>query len=96
MRRALHCLQRSRCRTVITSEDGREQVLKVFRTGCRSAETFRCSTMSQTPRMRLRSRESTIAIIAQADILGLLRRHPEVCIDVIRLFASRLRAFTNR
>jgi Crp-like helix-turn-helix domain len=37
--------------------------------------------------------ESTIAVVPQADILGLLRRHPEVCIDVIRLFASRLRAY---
>jgi CRP-like cAMP-binding protein len=37
--------------------------------------------------------ESTIALIAQRDLLDLLRRHPDVAIDVIRLFASRLRAY---
>src|SRR5262245_64553801 len=32
-------------------------------------------------------------MIAQRDLLDLLRRHPDVAIDVIRLFASRLRAY---
>ena len=37
--------------------------------------------------------ESTITVIPQSHLLDLLRRHPDVCIDVIRLFASRLRAY---
>ena len=37
--------------------------------------------------------ETTVAFIPQADLLDVLRRHPDVAIEVIRLFASRLRAY---
>jgi CRP-like cAMP-binding protein len=37
--------------------------------------------------------ESTIVVIRRRDLLDILRRHPDACIDVIRLFASRLRAY---
>jgi CRP-like cAMP-binding protein len=34
-----------------------------------------------------------VALLPQTDLLNLLRRHPDVAIDIIRLFASRLRAY---
>ena len=36
---------------------------------------------------------STVAILSQQNVLDLLKRHPDVGLDVIRLFASRLRAY---
>jgi CRP/FNR family transcriptional regulator, cyclic AMP receptor protein len=37
--------------------------------------------------------DSTVALLPQTDLLDLIRRHPDVGIDVIRLFASRLRTY---
>jgi CRP/FNR family transcriptional regulator, cyclic AMP receptor protein len=81
-----------RVRTSITSMDGREQVLKVFGPGRTFAdipvfddEPFPADAVAVT--------DSTVAILSQPDLLDLLRRHPDVGLDVIRLFASRLRAY---
>ena len=81
-----------RVRTVITSEDGREQVLKVFGPG-RTFGDIPVFDDEPNPADAVAVTESTIAVVPQAEILGLLRRHPDLCIDVIRLFASRLRAY---
>jgi len=37
--------------------------------------------------------ESTVVFVPRDDVLELLKRHPEAAIEVIRLFASRLRAY---
>src|SRR5262249_44008721 len=37
--------------------------------------------------------ESTVVFVHSRELLELLRRHPEAAIGVIRLFASRLRAY---
>jgi CRP-like cAMP-binding protein len=81
-----------RVRTVITSEEGREQVLKVFGPG-RTFGDIPVFDDEPNPADAVAVTESTIAVVPQAEILDLLRRHPDLCIDVIRLFASRLRAY---
>ena len=79
-----------RVRTVITSAEGREQVLKVFGPGRTFADIPVFDDEPQ-PAEAVAVSESTIAFISQAHLLDLLRRHPDLAIDVIRLFASRLR-----
>jgi CRP-like cAMP-binding protein len=81
-----------RVRTVTTSDEGREQVLKVFGPG-RTFADIPVFDDQPNPADAVAMMESTIAVVPQADLLDLLRRHPDVCIDVIRLFASRLRAY---
>jgi CRP/FNR family cyclic AMP-dependent transcriptional regulator len=81
-----------RVRTVIRSAEGREQVLKVFGPGRTFADIAVFDDEPQ-PAEAVAVSESTVVIIAEADLLDLLRRHPEVAIEVIRLFASRLRAY---
>ena len=81
-----------RVRTVITSAEGREQVLKVFGPGRTFADIPVFDDEPQ-PAEAVAVSESTIAFISQVDLLDLLRRHPDLAIDVIRLFASRLRAY---
>ena len=81
-----------RVRTVITSAEGREQVLKVFGPG-RTFGDIPVFDDEPQPAEAVAVSESTIAFIAQVDLLDLLRRHPDLAIDVIRLFASRLRAY---
>ena len=79
-------------RTVITSAEGREQVLKVFGPG-RTFGDIPVFDGEPQPAEAVAVSESTIAFISQVDLLDLLRRHPDLAIDVIRLFASRLRAY---
>ena len=81
-----------RVRTVTTSAEGREQVLKVFGRG-RTFSDIPVFDDGPLPADAVAVTESTIAVIPQRHLLDLLRRHPDVCIDVIRLFASRLRAY---
>jgi CRP/FNR family transcriptional regulator, cyclic AMP receptor protein len=81
-----------RVRTRITSVQGREQVLKVFGPGHTFADLAVFDDEPQ-PAEAVALSDCTVAFIAQADLLGLLRRHPDMAIDVIRLFASRLRAY---
>ena len=81
-----------RVRTRITSLQGREQVLKVFGPGRTFADIAVFDDEPQ-PAEAVALSECTIAIVAQADLFGLLRRHPDAAIAVIRLFASRLRAY---
>jgi CRP/FNR family cyclic AMP-dependent transcriptional regulator len=81
-----------RVRTVSTSEQGREQVLKVFGPG-RTFADIPVFDDEPNPAEAVAVIESTIVVVPQADVLDLLRRHPDVCLDVLRLFASRLRAY---
>jgi CRP-like cAMP-binding protein len=79
-------------RTSITSMDGREQVLKVFGPG-RTFADIPVFDDEPLPADAVAVTDSTVAILSQPDVLNLLRRHPDVGLDVIRLFASRLRAY---
>jgi CRP/FNR family transcriptional regulator, cyclic AMP receptor protein len=81
-----------RVRTVIQSPDGREQVLKVFGAG-RTFADIPVFDDEPNPSEAIAVTESTIAVVPQADLLDILRHHPDVSIEVIRLFASRLRAY---
>ena len=81
-----------RVRTSITSIDGREQVLKVFGPG-RTFADIPVFDDEPFPADAVAAMDSTVAILSQPDLLDLLQRHPEVGLDVIRLFASRLRAY---
>jgi CRP-like cAMP-binding protein len=81
-----------RVRTSITSMDGREQVLKVFGPG-RTLADIPVFDDEPVPSDAVAAMDSTVAILSQPDLLDLLRRHPDVSLDVIRLFASRLRAY---
>jgi len=81
-----------RVRTSITSMDGREQVLKVFGPG-RSFGDIAVFDDEPLPADAVAGKDSTVAILSRPDLLDLLKRHPDVGLDVIRLFASRLRAY---
>ena len=81
-----------RVRTSITSVDGREQVLKVFGPG-RTFADIPVFDDDPLPADAVAVTDSTVAILLQTDLLDLLRRHPDVSLDVIRQFASRLRAY---
>ena len=81
-----------RVRTVMTSVKGREQVLKVFGPG-RTFADIAVFDHEPQPAEAVAITESTIVFVAQADLFSLLRRHPDAAIEVIRLFASRLRAY---
>src|SRR4029453_8500523 len=79
-------------RTVIASPEGREQVLKTFAPGRTFADIAVFDDEPQ-PADAIAVSESTIVFIPQADVIDLLKRHPGAAIEVIRLFASRLRAY---
>src|SRR5262245_15171821 len=81
-----------RVRTVTTSPEGREQVLKVFGPGRTFADIAVFDDEPQ-PADAIAVTDSLIAFVPKATLLDLLRQHPDVAIDVIRLFASRLRAY---
>jgi CRP/FNR family cyclic AMP-dependent transcriptional regulator len=81
-----------RVRTSITSLEGREQVLKVFGPG-RTFADIPVFDDEPLPADAVAVTDSTVVIVSQSEVRDLLRRHPEVALDVIRLFASRLRAY---
>jgi CRP-like cAMP-binding protein len=83
---------RGRVRTVTTSPEGREQVLKVFGPGRTFADIPVFDDAPQ-PADAIAVSESTVVFIPQADLIDLLKRHPDAAVEVIRLFASRLRAY---
>ena len=88
----LFIVLRGRVRTSITSVDGRELVLKVFGPG-RTFADIPVLDDEPLPADAVAVTDSTVAILSQTELLDLLRRHPDVSLDVIRLFASRLRAY---
>jgi CRP/FNR family cyclic AMP-dependent transcriptional regulator len=81
-----------RVRTTVTSVEGREQVLKVFGPGRTFADIAVFDNEPQ-PAEAVAVTKCTVAFLPQSNLLDLLRRHPDVAVDVIRLFASRLRAY---
>jgi CRP-like cAMP-binding protein len=81
-----------RVRTVIRSAEGREQVLKVFGPG-RTFADIPAFDDEPSPADAIAVTETTIVVVPQADLHDILRRHSDVSIEVIRLFASRLRAY---
>jgi CRP/FNR family cyclic AMP-dependent transcriptional regulator len=81
-----------RVRTVISSPEGREQVLKMFGPGRTFADIAVFDDEPQ-PAEAIADSESAVVFISQADLLDCLKQHPDAAIDVIRLFASRLRAY---
>ena len=83
---------RGRVRTLISSPEGREQVLKMFGPGRTFADIAVFDDEPQ-PADAIAVSESTVVFISQADLIDLLKRHPEAAIEVIRLFATRLRAY---
>jgi len=83
---------RGRVRTVTTSPEGREQVLKVFGPGRTFADIAVFDDGPQ-PADAFAVSESTVVFVQSGDLLELLKRHPEAAIGTIRLFASRLRAY---
>jgi CRP-like cAMP-binding protein len=83
---------RGRVRTLISSPEGREQVLKMFGPGRTFADIAVFDDEPQ-PADAIAVSESTVVFIPQADLIDLLKRHPDAAIEVIRLFATRLRAY---
>jgi CRP-like cAMP-binding protein len=79
-------------RTVINSSYGRQQVLKVFGQG-RTFGDVSVFGDDRHPAEAIAMVDSEIAVVPQAQLLDLLRSNPEAAIDVIRLFAARLRAY---
>ena len=83
---------RGRVRTVISSPEGREQVLKMFGPGRTFADIAVFDDEPQ-PADAVAVSESTVVFVPQSDLLDVSERHPDAAIEVIRLFASRLRAY---
>ena len=83
---------RGRVRTTTTSREGRQQVLKVFGPG-RTFGDIPVFDDEPQPANAVAVSNSTVALVPRTDLLDLIRRHPDVGIAVIRLFASRLRAY---
>ena len=83
---------RGRVRTVISTPEGREQVLKVFGPGRTFADIAVFDDEIQ-PADAIAVSESIVVFVPRDDLLELLKRHPAAAIEVIRLFASRLRAY---
>jgi CRP/FNR family transcriptional regulator len=83
---------RGRVQTVTTSPDGREQVLKVFGPGRTFADIAVFDDEPQ-PADAIAVAETTVVFLQSDELIDLLKRYPEVAIEVIRLFALRLRAY---
>jgi CRP/FNR family cyclic AMP-dependent transcriptional regulator len=83
---------RGRVRTVTVSPEGREQVLKVFGPG-RTFGDIPVFDDEPQPADASAISDSIVVFIPQSDLLACLRQHPDAAIEVVRLFASRLRAY---
>jgi CRP-like cAMP-binding protein len=90
----LHIVLSGRVRTVIASADGREQVLKVFGPG-RTFADISVFDDEALPADAVAIAGSSIAVLPRTHVIDLLKRHPDAAIEVIRLFASRLRAYKH-
>jgi CRP-like cAMP-binding protein len=81
-----------RVKTLTTSAEGREQVLKVFGPG-RTFADVPVFDGEALPADALAQTDVTLAVIPRQELFEVLRRHPEAALDVVRLFATRLRAY---
>src|SRR5262249_163650 len=59
----------------------------------RLQNTLATPTATPQPAEAIAVSDSTVVFIPQADLLALLKPHPDAAIAAIRLFASRLRAY---
>jgi CRP/FNR family transcriptional regulator len=91
---ALYLVLSGRVRTVKTSPEGREQTLHVFGPG-RSFADIAAFDEGLHPGTAIAMKPTTVALIRKADLTNLILTHPQIALAVIRLFASRLRAFTQ-
>ena len=83
---------RGRVRTVTISPEGREQVLKVFGPG-RTFGDIPVFDDEPQPADAMAMSDTIVVFIPQSDLLACLRQYPDAAIEVVRLFASRLRAY---
>jgi CRP-like cAMP-binding protein len=90
--KGLYIVLDGRVRTITSSPEGRQQVLKVFGPG-RTFADIPVFDNGPLPAEAVAVTDTTIGLIPRAAVLSLLRRNPDVSLDVIRLFASRLRAY---
>jgi len=88
----LYVVLRGSVRTILNSSDGRRQVLKVFGRGRTFGDVSVFDDDTQ-PADAVAAADSEVAVVPRTQLLDLLRSNPEAAIDVIRLFASRLRAY---
>jgi len=83
---------RGRVRTLTTSPEGRQQVLKVFGPG-RTFGDIPVFDHEPQPADAIAISETVVVFIPQRELLDRLKQNPDAAIEVIRLFASRLRAY---
>jgi CRP-like cAMP-binding protein len=83
---------RGRVRTLTTSPEGRQQVLKVFGPG-RTFGDIPVFDDEPQPADAIAISETVVVFIPQRELLDRLKQNPDAAIEVIRLFASRLRAY---
>src|SRR5262245_21693791 len=83
---------RGSVRSIVNASDGRQQVLKVFGPG-RTFGDVSVFDEETHPATTVATADAEIAILPRSELLDIFRSYPESAIDVIRLFASRLRAY---
>jgi CRP/FNR family transcriptional regulator len=88
----LYVVLSGRVRTLTRSPEGRQQILKVFGPG-RTFADIPAFDNGPSPAEAVVATDSTIGFISRAALLDLLRRNPDLSLAVIRVFASRLRAY---
>jgi CRP-like cAMP-binding protein len=79
-------------RTVLNSPDGPQQILKRFGPG-RTFGDVSVFDNDRQPAEAVAIADSEITVIPRAELLDLLRSNPDAAIEVIGLFAFRLRAY---
>jgi len=88
----LYVVLSGRVRTLTRSAEGRQQILKVFGPG-RTFADIPAFDNGLFPAEAVAATNSTIGFISRVALLDLLRRNPDLSLAVIRVFASRLRAY---
>jgi CRP/FNR family transcriptional regulator len=88
----LYVVLRGGVRTIVNSPDGRQQVLKLFGPG-RTFGDVPAFDGEPSPADAVATSDSLIAVIPERELIDILKSNPDAAIEVIRLFASRLRAY---
>jgi CRP-like cAMP-binding protein len=88
----LHIVLSGSVRTALSTPDGRQQVLKMFGPG-RTFGDISVFDEETLPADAMAMTETEVAVVPRSQLLDLLRSSPEMAADVLRLFASRLRAY---
>jgi CRP-like cAMP-binding protein len=90
----LYVVLSGRVATFTTSPDGRQQVLHAFGPG-RTFGDIAAFDDGLHPGTAQAWLASTVALIPRADMQRVLATHPQAILPALRLFAARLRAFTQ-